>query len=91
MLVKPNKLNKVVQAFGESGAVTTTTYNQRFRSFSVYNNTGACTVTVGGNVVTIPVGVTVTWDASTEDGVINRFDTKMFLVNAADCIVAGTY
>ena len=91
MLVKKNKLNNVVRAFGESGAIEAVKYLQKFRSFSVYNNTGSCSVAVGPNTVAVPVGVTVTWDAPTEESVINRYDSGMFTVDAADAIVAGTY
>jgi len=89
MLVKKNKLNNVVHPFGRSGVVAET-YKERFRSFSVYNNAGACTVTVMGTVVTIPPGVTITWDAPTEESVINRYDSSSFAVAGQDCIVAGT-
>ena len=91
MLVKKNKLNNVVRAFGQSGVISTVTYLQKFRSFSVYNTAGTCTVTTGGNVITIPVGVTITWDAPIEESVINRYDSGTFIVNAQDGIVAATY
>ena len=91
MLVKKNKLNNVVRAFGQSGAISTVTYNQKFRSFSVYNTGGQCDVTVGGNVISVPVGVTITWDAPTEESVINRYDSGTFIVNAQNGIVAATY
>ena len=35
MLVKKNKLNNVVRAFGESGAIEAVKYLQKFRSFCV--------------------------------------------------------
>ena len=57
----------------------------------MYNNSGACSIVVGPNTVAVPVGVTVTWDAPTEESVINRYDSGMFTVDAADAIVAGTY
>ena len=91
MLVKKNKLNNAVRAFGESGAINAVKYLQKFRSFSVYNNSGACSIVVGPNTVAVPVGVTVTWDAPTEESVINRYDAGMFTVDAEDCIIVGTY
>ena len=93
MLVKKNKLKNVVNAFGKSGALVqggTGLFSQKFRSFSVFNNTGACTVGVNGSNVGVPVGVTVTWDAPIEESVINRYDSKTFDVGCADCIVVGT-
>ena len=88
--LKPSQLVKTIGAFGESGAIATT-YNQKFRTFSVYNNGGACAVTLAnGNVVAIPDGVTVSWDAGQQDGVINKFHTASFTVAADDCIIVGT-
>jgi hypothetical protein len=88
--VKPSHMVQPVGAFGESGAVAKT-YNTKFRTFSVYNTAGACTVTMAdGNVVNVPEGITVSWDAGSQDGVINRFYRQSFAVSADDCIVVAT-
>jgi len=89
MLVKKKKLNNVVHPFGRSGQVIES-FKEKFRSFSVYNNAGNCVVTVMGTAMSIPAGVTVTWDAPTEESVVNVYQTDAFDVNAQDCIVAGT-
>ena len=41
--------------------------------------------------MTIPVGVTVNFDAATEgNNIINKFPSQVFEVNATDCVVVGT-
>ena len=41
--------------------------------------------------MTIPVGVTVNFDAATEgNNTINKFPSQAFEVNATDCVVVGT-
>ena len=91
MLVKKNKLNNVVTPYGKSGAFTAHTFKQKFRSFSVYNNSGACVVKTGEHTTSVPVGVTVTWDTPTEESVVNRYKSGAFYVDAEDCIVVATY
>ena len=93
MHVTPNMRDNTVIPFGETGAISNKVYKQRFRTFSVYNNSGTCTVTLkdSGNVMTIPVGVTVNFDAAegrSKD--VNRFVTESFKVNATDCVIIGT-
>tara|TARA_R100000278_G_C5454306_1_gene158549 strand:+ start:213 stop:497 length:285 start_codon:yes stop_codon:yes gene_type:complete len=88
-----NKRTNVVIPFGETGAITNKVYGNMFRTFSVYNNSGTCQVTImeNGNVMTIPVGVTVNFDAATEgNDTINKFPAKVFKVNATDCVIVGT-
>ena len=94
MLVKKNKLKNVVQAYARSGILgskgVAEVLLERFRALSIYNNSGTCKVIVNGNNITIPVGVTITWDAPTEESVVNTFDRKVFEVDCTDCILAGT-
>ena len=93
MHVTPNMRNNTVIPFGETGAISNHTYTHRFRTFSVYNNSGTCTVTLkaSGNVMTIPVGVTVNFDAAEgREKDVNRFVTESFTVNATDCVIVGT-
>ena len=90
MLVKPNKLVNAIKPFGKTGAINDT-FNNRFRTFSVYNISGGCDVVVNGeNTMTIPAGVTVNFDAGSDNNVINRFTSKSFNVVCQDCIIVGT-
>ena len=90
MRVKAGKTTNDILPFGKTGAVSHT-FTERFRTFSIYNNTGSCIVTpINGSPMTIPVGVTVNWDAATEDKFVNRFKTRSFKVVAADCVIVGT-
>ncbi len=93
MKTQLNKMTNIVIPFGQTGAITNKIYNEQFRTFSVYNNSGTCTVKIreNGNVMTIPVGVTVNFDAATEgNNTINKFPSQAFEVNATDCVVVGT-
>ena len=87
------KMTNLVIPFGETGNISNKVYQQQFRTFSVYNNSGTCQVTImeNGNVMTIPVGVTVNFDAATEgNNTINKFPTESFKVDATDCVVVAT-
>lgn len=89
--LKPSQLVQGITAFGETGSFVGIVYNQKFRTFSVYNTAGACIVRMAnGNICTIPEGITVSWDAGSQDGVINRFHRKSFTVTADDAIIVGT-
>ena len=93
MFITPNQRHQTVIPFGETGALTAKVYRERFRTFSVYNNSGTCTVTLkdSGNVMTIPVGVTVNFDAAEgRGGDVNKFVTESFTVTATDCVIVGT-
>ena len=90
MQLKPSTLTNIVSPFGVTGALTAKTFAQRFRTFSVHNTTGLCTVTVGGTDMVIPVGVTVNFDAGTQPGVTNKFKHNSFTVTAEDCVIIGT-
>ena len=95
MHVTPNMRDNTVIPFGETGNLggSPKTYSHRFRTFSVYNNSGSCTVTLkaSGNVMTIPVGVTVNFDAAEgRSGDVNRFVSESFTVEATDCVIVGT-
>ena len=90
MQLKPSTLTNIVSPFGVTGALTAKTFSQRFRTFSVHNASGACSVTVNGDVMTIPVGVTVNFDAGTQHGVTNKFKHNSFTVTAEDCVIIGT-
>tara|TARA_B100000902_G_C27200405_1_gene858752 strand:+ start:671 stop:961 length:291 start_codon:yes stop_codon:yes gene_type:complete len=95
MFTTPNQRDNAVIPFGETGNLggSPKTYQHRFRTFSVYNNSGTCTVTLkaSGNVMNIPVGVTVNFDAAEgRAGDVNRFVTGSFTVEASDCVIVGT-
>ena len=89
--VRKSKIVKMVTTWGRK---TDQKYlYKKFRTFSVYNNSGTCTVKIkeNGNIMTIPVGVTVNFDAATEgNNIINKFPSQVFEVNATDCVVVGT-
>lgn len=89
MLVKPSKLVNSIKPFGMTGVVNQI-FNNRFRTFSVHNVSGTCTVTVSGDDMIVPEGVTVNFDAGSDNGVINRFTGKSFGVVATNCIIVGT-
>ena len=90
MRVKAGKTTNDILPFGQTGTIDHT-YTERFRTFSVYNNSGTCYVTpINGSTMTIPVGVTVNWDASAEDKFVNRFKTMSFKLDATDAVVVGT-
>jgi hypothetical protein len=95
MFTTPKQRDNTVIPFGETGDLggSPKKYNYRFRTFSVYNNSGTCTVTLmdSGNVMTIPVGVTVNFDAAEgRAGDVNRFVSGSFTVEATDCVIVGT-
>jgi len=92
MEVKANKRVNTIIPFGVTGALAAHTFTQKFRTFSVYNNSGSCVITLReGNVMTIPVGITVNFDAATEgNNTVNKFMTRSFTVEADDCVVIGT-
>lgn len=93
MKAQVSKMTNIVIPFGQTGAISNKIYNEKFRTFSVYNNSGTCTVKIkeNGNVMTIPQGVTVNFDAATEgNNIINKFPSQVFEVNATDCVVVGT-
>jgi|TARA_B110000908_G_scaffold97496_1_gene115116 hypothetical protein len=93
MKAQVSKMMNIVIPYGQTGAIANKIFNEKFRTFSVYNNSGTCTVTImeNGNVMTIPVGVTVNFDAATEgNNIINKFPSQVFKVNATDCVVVGT-
>lgn len=96
MHVTPNKRSNTVIPYGITWTTNTTkTFGQRFRTFSVYNHFGTCTITLkdSNNVMTIPVGVTVNFDAAeggNGDGEVNRFVSNSFKVTADNCVIVGT-
>jgi hypothetical protein len=93
MFISPNQRTQIVIPFGETGILVAKTYKERFRTFSFYNNSGTCTITLkdSGNVMTIPVGVTVNFDAAEGRGSdVNTFVTESFTVSATDCVIVGT-
>ena len=92
MKLKPAKIINIVSPFGVSGALTARTFSQRFRTFSVHNVTGACTITFAdGGTVAVPSGTTLNFDAGSTTGVTNTFRNGAFTVTATNCIVIGTY
>jgi len=94
MHVTPSKRGNTVVPFGITWTTNTTKkFGERFRTFSVYNHFGTCTVTLEncGNVMTIPVGVTVNFDAAEgSGGEVNKFVTDSFTVTADNCVIVGT-
>lgn len=93
MQVQANKRTNVIIPFGVTGELSAFRFNQLFRTFSVYNGSGTCTLTLrdSGNVMDIPVGITVNFDAATEgNNTVNRFQTGSFTVDATDCVIVGT-
>ena len=67
---KVRSMNQVsiVTPFGFTGALAAHTYREKFRTFSILNNSGTCSVTMpNGNVMNLPVGVTVNWDTEVFD------------------------
>lgn len=89
MLVKPSKLVNTVRPYGKTGNISNS-FNERFRTFSVHNVSGTCEVIIDENVMMIPVGLSVNFDAGSDSGVINKFTRGSFRVNADDCIIIGT-
>lgn len=80
----------VVVPFGFTGSLNKT-FGEMFRTFSILNNDGICTVTMpNGNVMTIPVGVTVKWDAGSQSNKLNRLKRNTFKVTANDCVIVAT-
>jgi|TARA_B110000858_G_scaffold197295_1_gene258473 hypothetical protein len=93
MHVTPNKRVNTVIPYGITWTTNTTKkFGQRFRTFSVYNHLGTCTVTLyNGNTMTIPVGITVNFDAAEGSGrEVNTFITDSFSVTADNCVIIGT-
>ena len=94
MLTTPSKRKNIVVPYGITWTTNTTKeFHQRFRTFSVYNHAGSCLVTLAdsGNVMSIPVGVTVNFDAAEGSGrEINTFVTGSFTVTADNCVIVGT-
>jgi hypothetical protein len=81
----------VVTPFGLTGNLVNYTFLEKFRTFSILNNSGGCTVTMpNGNVMNIPVGVTVNWDAGTQTGRLNKLKGATITVNASDCVIVAT-
>ena len=81
----------VVTPFGFTGSLAAKTFLEKFRTFSILNNSGVCTVTMpNGNVMTIPVGVTVNWDAGTQYRKLNKLKGSTITVTADDCVIVAT-
>lgn len=81
----------VVTPFGFTGAMVSYTFLEKFRTFSILNNSGSCTVKMpNGNTMTIPVGVTVNWDAGSQTGRLNKLKSATITVNAQDCVIVAT-
>jgi len=81
----------ITTPFGETGNVVNKTYIQKFRTFSILNNSGTCTVIMPqGNTMVIPVGVTVNWDAGSQSGKLNKLKGATITVNATDCVIVAT-
>lgn len=81
----------IVTPFGFTGSLAAKTYTERFRTFSILNNSGVCTVTMpNGNVMSIPVGVTVNWDAGTQYRKLNKLRGSTITVTADDCVIVAT-
>ena len=81
----------IVTPFGFTGNLAAYTFLEKFRTFSILNNSGACTVTMpNGNVMNIPVGVTVNWDAGTQSNKLNKLKSATLTVTASDCVIVAT-
>tara|TARA_R110000737_G_scaffold54717_1_gene77172 strand:- start:2978 stop:3262 length:285 start_codon:yes stop_codon:yes gene_type:complete len=81
----------VVTPFGFTGSLVSYTFLEKFRTFSILNNSGSCTVTMpNGNVMNIPVGVTVNWDAGTQSQRLNKLKGATLTVDAQDCVIVAT-
>jgi hypothetical protein len=93
MKLKPAKIINIVSPFAVYGALTARVFSQRFRTFSVHNVAGVCTITFAdGGTVTVPEGTTLNFDAGSNTGVTNTFRNGAFTVTAdTTCIVIGTY
>ena len=94
MLTTADKRVNTVIPYGITWTTNTTKlFHQRFRTFSVYNHSGVCTVTLrdSGNVMTIPVGITVNFDAAEgRNNEVNTFVTKSFEVTGTSVVIVGT-
>jgi len=81
----------ITTPFGETGNIVMKTYIQKFRTFSILNNSGTCFVYMPqGNTMTIPVGVTVNWDAGSQSGKLNKLKGGTITVDATDCVIVAT-
>lgn len=81
----------IVVPFGFTGSLVNKTFGEMFRTFSILNNSGTCTVTMpNGNVMTIPVGVTVNWDAGSQSNKLNKLKRDTITVTANDCVIVAT-
>jgi len=81
----------VVTPFGFTGSLAAKTFLEKFRTFSILNNSGACNVTMpNGNVMAIPVGVTVNWDAGSQYRKLNKLKGATITVTADDCVIVAT-
>ena len=81
----------VVTPFGFTGSLAAKTFTEMFRTFSILNNSGVCTVTMpNGNVMNIPVGVTVNWDAGSQYRKLNKLKSSTITVTANDCVIVAT-
>tara|TARA_R110001592_G_C13156192_1_gene748546 strand:- start:2234 stop:2521 length:288 start_codon:yes stop_codon:yes gene_type:complete len=81
----------IVTPFGFTGSLAAKTFLEKFRTFSILNNSGGCTVTMpNGNVMNIPVGVTVNWDAGTQYRKLNKLKSATITVTADDCVIVAT-
>ena len=90
---KVRSINQVsiVTPFGFTGALAAHTYKEKFRTFSILNNSGTCSVTMpNGNVMNLPVGVTVNWDAGSQTNKLNKLKSATFTVTATDCVIVAT-
>tara|TARA_Y100000361_G_C11024898_1_gene271611 strand:- start:131 stop:418 length:288 start_codon:yes stop_codon:yes gene_type:complete len=81
----------IVTPFGFTGSLAAKTFLEKFRTFSILNNSGACNVTMpNGNVMAIPVGVTVNWDAGSQYRKLNKLKGGTITVTADDCVIVAT-
>ena len=81
----------VVVPFGFTGSLLNKTFGEMFRTFSIYNTSGTCTVTMpNGNVMIIPQRVTAKWDAGSQSNKLNRLKRNTFTVTADDCVIVAT-
>lgn len=94
MSTKGPKRNQVsiTTPFGVTGSYTNYTFLEKFRTFSILNNSGTCTVQMPqGNTMSIPVGVTVNWDAGSQSNKLNKLKGgSITIVQADDCVVVAT-
>jgi len=82
----------IVTPFGATGSYTNHTFQEKFRTFSILNNSGTLHLQMpAGNTMIIPVGVTVNWDAGTQSNKLNKLKGGTFtILTASDCVVVAT-